>query len=121
MGADFVFAVAPACADLEAGLRAVDSLPLPKIEEVADWRFGEVDEDTIEDVRELLREGVRILSDEELGRDTGWFIGTDATIYILTGGMTWGDSPTEACDPIWAVQVAELKYPIKKAITQEDQ
>jgi hypothetical protein len=106
MGADFVFAVAPACTltkerseELE---QIIDTL------EYSDCPEWDEEEAELEDVQEGLRAAVSEYAIES--REIGVFCPDETFPYKVTGGMSWGDAPTEAyqhflhleqCPKIW--------------------
>ena len=60
-----------------------------------EFPFGDEDYPTIEDSREDFREAVNNLFDCLGCRDVTWISHKGDKIW-LTGGMSWGDSPTES-------------------------
>ena len=110
MGADFIFAIAKECEQPEDAKARIDLLPQDTLAEVAMHAWGELPEDDDwQLVRDLLKEAIDIAY-EPYGRDLGTIHVTEPGTYVITGGMTWGDDPTEACRPLWALQVSELEY-----------
>lgn len=105
MGADFVFGFIrkPGPETLtKIGLLDVDALA-----RVADRMFGDADRDP-EETRAWLKGAVETIltADEEGWRDYGEVNVTEPGTYVLSGGMTWGDSPTELCQYIWGLEEA---------------
>jgi hypothetical protein len=64
------------------------------------------DEELVTKVKERLTEAVDIVYGYHSNREMGWFIEGDRT-YALTGGMSWGDDPTEVLQDV--VLFAELQ------------
>jgi len=53
-------------------------------------------------VAERLSEAVNVCYGYTQNREMGWHQDGDRT-FAITGGMSWGDSPTECIDDMWMV------------------
>jgi hypothetical protein len=104
MGADFVFGFIRKPGPETLG--KIDLLDEDTLARVADRWFG--DEKDPEETRARLREAVKtVLTAAEQGwRDYGEVNVTEPGVYVLSGGMTWGDDPTELCQYLWALEEA---------------
>lgn len=79
------------------------------------WSDIYEDDRLCEDVVARLLEAISVCYGYMSSREMGWTVDSDGTIVILTGGMTWGDEPTEAFREIilfdmlqlWSKQVSE--------------
>ncbi len=113
MGADFIFAISKQCEDPDKAKNQIDQLPSDVLAEVAEHAFGEIpaddDVDGWQQVTDLLKEGIDIVYDADR-RDLGTIYIDKPGVYVITGGMSWGDNPTEACPPMWALQNSGLEY-----------
>ena len=105
MGADFVFGFIKK--PTQETLAKIDELDEDSLARVADRCFGNPDRD-LEETREFLKESVRTIwtAGEQGWRDYGEVNVTEPGTYVLSGGMTWGDDPTELCQYIWALEEA---------------
>lgn len=107
MGADFVFGFIRK--PTVETLAEIDKLDNDTLARVADRSFGNPDEDP-DEVRKWLKGAVETIWTADLdgwrdyGEVTVLFPGT----YVLSGGMTWGDDPTELCQYLWALEEAGL-------------
>jgi len=115
MGADFIGGFCPIVKTREEALAALrempDSVVFAEVESVyyfADDFDAEEDEDyqaeLFAEARGMAEDDVNAVYDalEHAARDCGvWTI--EGTNYIVTGGMSWGDPPTDMCNPIWCV------------------
>lgn len=113
MGADFLYGICEIPVDaqgksldaevVERKLHAVVSaMSAEDVEYMLLERYGEEEGDREELVKKLL-ESFNYL--DAGGRDVG-FLELKGTRYWISGGMSGGDTPTEAMDHIWAL--AEL-------------
>lgn len=120
MGADFIFAVLPHC-NLTPGREAKALNHISTCENWDDSGYLEVEE-----MRKLAAEAIKEYPSFAGRRDTGLFSAgylpnsLRYISYIITGGMSWGDSPTEsydqfnhieACDGLWAMLLKWAKEP----------
>jgi hypothetical protein len=106
MGAEFIFAITkyvdPGVRELFT--RRVDTLTQDARDVIIDSFLSESvpqDSDGIEEIKELLQEAFKHLDVDE-SRDFA-VVELDGVPYWLAGGMTWGDTPSEACDYIWLI------------------
>ncbi len=113
MGADFIFAIAPICENPDEAKKRINQLSHEALTEVAEVSYGESpeqdDAEGWQQVRDLISEGIDVVN-TAVGRDIGLIVIDKPGTYVITGGMTWGDDPTDACRPIWALQVSGLSY-----------
>ncbi len=106
MGADFIFAATKMIEDKDEALEKIRTLSHRTLDHVAEFIWGETR--PYAEVKDYLRDAVRVGMDEDDRRDTGWMQITEPGKYIITGGMSWGDNPTEACQPLWALDEAGI-------------
>jgi len=95
MSSEFIYATIPACELTEDRvaklLQLADEIPFPEgtsNEEIADWR--EIAKTTIDELVELINGPLTEYSEFR----------TDEMDYalLITGGMSWGESPTNCCE-----------------------
>lgn len=113
MGADFIGGFCPIRKTREEALIALSVLDNEALLEAVEYSYFPSAWDETEDmddkqfvefVRDLAEKAVNEVFDalEYEARDCGvWTI--EGTNYIVTGGMSWGDTPTDMCAPIWCV------------------
>lgn len=119
MGADFVFTFAPLCvmnperlAKLKAEIDRVD----PSGEECEAFGFGQDDDQM---VRQRLEEYFAEYPFER--RDVGIMQpDEDGPRYIVTGGMSWGDEPTDSYDLIFKIGHFKNIYDLLMKWARED-
>ena len=126
MGADFLFAVSPRCELTHERKRRIKET----IRAIRDEKLLEVvrkycplglnDESTPAQIRVELYKAVLETAEIET-RDTNWirFDGMDWTANI-TGGMSWGDLPTESFDSMSAISYFDPVYELMKEFSRED-
>jgi hypothetical protein len=113
MGADFIYAMAIVPNEDEAKevLRRIDALTIDTCPELPSLDDSDSSpEDYVEEVKEYLRGCLEQLMETVDRRDADGFTIGDRFV-ILTGGMSWGDNPTELCQPIWDLENAGVLYP----------
>ena len=126
MGADFMFAVSPRCEltherkrRIKETIRAIrDEKLLEIVNNYGPLGLG--DESTPAEIRVELYKAV--LENAEIERrDTSYIRleGMDWTANI-TGGMSWGDSPTDAFDSMSAISDFDPVYELMKEFSRED-
>ena len=126
MGADFMLAVSPRCEltherkrRIKETIRAIRDEKLLEI--VNNYGpLGLDDESTPAEIRVELYKAV--LENAEIERrDTSYIRleGMDWTANI-TGGMSWGDSPTDAFDSMSAISDFDPVYELMKEFSRED-
>lgn len=126
MGADFMFTVSPRCEltrerkqRIKETIRATSDEDLLSV--VCDYYpFGLDDEATPEEIRATLYQAV--LENAEIeNRETSYIRleGMDWTANI-TGGMSWGDSPTEAFAGLAGISEFDSVYELMKEFSRED-
>jgi len=126
MGADFMFAVSPRCELTDERKRRIKdvirAIPDKELLEVVDeyYPLGLGDEATPEEIRVTLYRAVLENAEVET-RDTSYIRldGMDWTANI-TGGMSWGDSPTEAFDDLAGISSFDPVYELMKEFSRED-
>jgi hypothetical protein len=104
MGADFIFAITPVTdADREELIRRFDLLSQDELFERAEnggfymFEDDETDEEVTQLIWNHLIESIEYLNSDP--RDAGGLT-IEGRTYAVTGGMSWGDSPTEAFEYI---------------------
>ena len=102
MGADFLFPVQEIKQPKEVVLGRVEALPLTD-DDVA--RFEGVgvfvtndDENVTEALRERLREAVEAVYSAPQRRDSGFFTIDGNREFVVTGGTSWGENPSDVWD-----------------------
>ncbi len=126
MGADFLFAATPRfnptperCREIKTFLR---EYPEDKLFELVGdyWILGLDDESTAKEIRLRIYEAVLEAAEYET-RETSTLcmpgMGFEATI---TGGMSWGDSPTEAFDVISGLENFGDLWELMQKFSSED-
>ena len=92
MGADFIFDTLPACKITKAREKVLKKI----LDDTPDEDFGD---DMFDDMDKWLEAVAYELEAyptmQCYGREVGVFF-TDKCDYFITGGMSWGDAPTEA-------------------------
>ncbi len=126
MGADFMFTVCPRCEltqerkkRIKETIRAISDEDL--LEVVNDyWQPCLADESTPAEIRvELYRV---VLENAEIeNRETSW-IQLEGMDWVanITGGMSWGDSPTESFDSMHSIAYFDPVYDLMKEFSRED-
>ena len=100
MGADFIFAVVPLDRDYDYWKEAIDKVTKSELDNfmfLADdfnlsYRFEDLE---LDDFKEVVDEAFQVVFLGH-GRDMGWWSPDGVTTYAITGGMSWGDDPTDA-------------------------
>jgi hypothetical protein len=101
MGADFVWTKADVTKPKSYWVELVDKMDEDDVSSFIDYFYDcddwyEGDElSKSEEARVLLWESIEACYNYMNRADIGWEIVDDKT-YILTGGLTWGDDPTES-------------------------
>ena len=105
MGADFVAAITKMPDLKEAALlhTFVDNLDGEQILAVME-ECGVVEEKATEMMVGRLHEAIDIAL--ALPRDCGTIV-LDGTNYVMTGGMSWGDDPTESYELVWWLSIIQ--------------
>ena len=107
MGADFFAVFLPHCeltpVRKAAAIALIDGLVKGDFSE----GLGYSQDNTVQECREEAKNSLEEYSSLSLRRDTGFasFHGFD---YLVTGGMSWGDTPTDACDIFYALAIDVL-------------
>lgn len=125
MGADFLYAVAPTSElndDRKAQLKScIAKIPLEVLKEVEDdYCVFHDDEMTEAEMRKTLYEAAVEVCGEE-SRETS-SIQLDGMDWqgVITGGMSWGDSPTDSFEAIAMMYYFEDVWKLLKQFSQED-
>lgn len=126
MGADFLFAVSPRCEltherkrQIKEAIRAIRDEKL--LEVVNDyWPLGLDDESTPAEIRVELYKAV--LENAEIETRETNYIRLEGMDWVanITGGMSWGDPPTEPFDSMVAISYFEPVYELMKEFSRED-
>lgn len=102
MGADFIYAITKYVEPeiREQFSRRVDTLSQDRIDMIIDSSFGEVEEgvDDKTALKKYLDEAFKYL-DKEDPRDFA-VVELEGIPYWLAGGMSWGDTTSDACNYI---------------------
>jgi hypothetical protein len=125
MGADLLLVAVPCC-DLDRGDRStvakalINNLTDAECESLTD-NACQWDEETPQEIRRRL---LHVLDqyDEGWGRDVSDFKqeGADHTV-LITGGMSWGDSPTDAYDEMRILLYFDALYDLLLKWAREDE
>lgn len=124
MGADFMWAVAPQPELNDDRVAAIRQL----IEEITDEELVNVDDnfgcfynDDYDQMREELLDTVILVCQDLDNRETSQIrlSGMDWR-GIITGGMSWGDAPTDAFRPIAMVGYFQSVFDLLRQFSQED-
>jgi hypothetical protein len=103
MGAEFIGGAVAIRKTREEARAALDALSDDEIATALDG-FGDFDEDEITP-REFAIDSLSMVYDAHGGgRRDGACWTLDGTEYVVTGGESWGDSPTDLCDAVWAME-----------------
>lgn len=111
MGADFLLYSLPWVQLDDARQKllhdAIDELSEEHLQDVADG-IGVFDDDEIPMVRHRLHKAVNEYMSLANRRDTAiWKYGTDMITRIYTGGLSWGDGPTDCCETFDLIATCE--------------
>ena len=113
MGADFIFAITKVCTNPDQAKQNISNLPFPTLAEIAEALWGDYPEpeevEVLQNVRDVLSNAIDLVHDPDR-RDISLIDIEDPGQYALSGGMSWGDSPTESFDPMLALQISGLEY-----------
>lgn len=125
MGADFLYAVLPFCymtEDREKELKGVvDALGQPALEELADIFLGGTDDEhDHEDMRQILHRYVKEYGELAELRTTAVFQLEGSIPVLLSGGMSWGDAPTEAFSIMSCLETVEEVWSLLWKWSKED-
>jgi hypothetical protein len=115
MGADLMISAIEIKHDKETTLRKVDDLVVTEtdfanIEEAGVWKYEdqEFSPELVEALREDLRKAVDVIYDS-YRRDKALFYvdygQENQREFVITGGMSWGDAPTDAWDSFELAQL----------------
>lgn len=113
MGADFIFAITKVCTNPNQAKRAVGNLSYDILAEISEALWGDLPEpedlEALQDVRDTLFSAIDLVVDPDR-RDQSFIHIAEPGEYVISGGMSWGDSPTESFDPMMALQMSGLEY-----------
>lgn len=103
MSADFVFGITSADEPKQYWIEKVNNLSDKIFQdfcESTDW-YVDVEEtpQSRSEMRGAVVEAIEACYDEKRS-DIGWCV-LEGKRYVVSGGMTWGDEPTEACRSLW--------------------
>lgn len=96
MGADFIYGVLPSCDVTDERRKELEDTinGFTEFEGMAEDRF-----ETIDEMKESMLAAVETYDNSENRRDCSLLHLPDMTYNaVITGGMSWGDNPTEAED-----------------------
>jgi len=69
------------------------------------WGEDDAEDDRLDEMSETIKGAIDVLNSNR--RDVGTLL-IDKRVYLLTGGMTWSDDPTEALTPIQILEMAGI-------------
>lgn len=105
MGAEFIYAICrvPTPDQAENALARIDELDDDMLESIGQnlWAATSTMSD-LSDIRDALKTALQIVT-EANRRDIGVFTDLSGQDWVLSGGMTWGETPTAACEYLWAL------------------
>lgn len=122
MGADMLVYMLPACDVTEDRLRAldavIDGLTEPNLEYVRECVLPDMTDD---ETKEALRTVARELQDAQTRRDVTVWVG-DPMPYpmMMTGGLSWGDDPTDACRIFGTIGAVNPAWELLETWARED-
>ena len=122
MGADFIYAVLPKCELTEERkgvlLNLVDAMKMEDFEDdLEDGGNGE----GLEKKKDILEAAVDSYAFHSSGngREVGELL-LKGGMYILTGGMSWGDAPTDAWDDFYSLGFIPNIWGLLESWMEED-
>jgi hypothetical protein len=100
MGADFVFSIVPLDRKYDYWKEAIDSVTKSDFNSLLDlaervnveYKFEDLD---LDDFKEVVDEAFQVVFLGH-GSDIGFWSPDGVKSYAITGGMSWGDDPTDA-------------------------
>lgn len=105
MGADFTYIICPKETDKETATKRIMSLTEKQLIEIAENCGDEnlIDENDKQSFS-MFRDTLLVDLDcvYEYYRDTA-ILKLDNKTYIITGGLSWGDEPTDSYRPLWRI------------------
>jgi hypothetical protein len=123
MGADFMWAAAPSCKltddrrlQLESCVQQIDEAQL---KEVAEMTCAFQDEDVLACRQELYSIAVRVAELDNRETSILCLPGVDYTV-VLTGGMSWGDTPTDCYEDISLIGWFDDLWNLLEQFSRED-
>jgi len=124
MGADFLLYSLPWTQLDEARQKqlhdTIDQLADEQLQEVADGD-GTFDDDELPNVRSVLHGAVGDYMQLDNRRDTATWRHSPAPISrIFTGGLSWGDAPTDSCETFDLIATCDPVYELLKRWALED-
>lgn len=121
MGADFAFAITEMKATREQAYAKARYLTLPDqldatVSDLEDYcgitAWYDLEETPTEhQVYEFLKRCIDTVYDSESRRDCGFFVIDSDRVFFITGGMSWGDPPTDVYDDFTVCQTMQLTLP----------
>ena len=113
MGADFVFVITKVCTNPDQAKKNINDLPFPVLGDISEALWGDYpepdDHEGLQKVRDTLTEAIDLVHNPDR-RDVSVIDIETPGQYVISGGMSWGDSPTESFDPMLALQISGLEY-----------
>jgi len=98
MGASFLFAVLPACVLTKERRQQLLAI-IDKMDDSTEFSSCVFpDEEDLDAIKEALKTDVGIYEKLDTFRDTGGYTPDGSFPLLLTGGMSWGDPPTDSYD-----------------------
>jgi len=126
MGADFMFTVSPRCEltherkrRIKETIRAISDEDLLEVVDEY-YPLGLDDEATPEEIRITLYRAV--LENAEIENRETSYIRLEGMDWVanITGGMSWGDSPTESFDSMCGISYFDPVYDLMREFSRED-
>lgn len=115
MGADFCYALVDTSIKKQDLVEYVKTMSDEDVSKFADYHFGmfandyETDEEFVTTTRANIIAFVEEAYGSENSREVGFFT-VKGTTFLITGGMTWGDDPTDAYKAFTVTQELQLQY-----------
>jgi len=110
MSTAFIFGIVCVDEPKDRWLQIIRELETHDLESIMDdiEDFYPVDDCLDDEMRSRLREAVEVCYDER-NTAVGWCV-LDDKRYAVSGGMAWGDAPTDECWDIWLFTALQDYY-----------
>ena len=120
MGADFLIAGCRAESPEKARERLAklsDNEVMGAVEAVMPWYVFDDDDDSVDDAgncRAMIEDAITaVLAPEHLSRSEATHAMFGGEWYVVTGGASWGDTPTEMFDEVWLLDYSGVCEPME--------
>ena len=99
MGADFTYQIVPLCKLTSERKKELYKILDSMIPEQFDPDFYLFDDTEVEDIKATVKGHIDIYENLADRRDVGHLY-LHKQMYMLSGGMSWGDQPTDSCEDL---------------------